>query len=114
MARSHALSDSAPRVLGAAAEEFQSVVLKEHPRPLWGVTATHAKQAFGELFTRIGSRPVVITRNDRPMAVVLTPEHYLALMRIHDEYMAAATCEAEGAPLLDENVVAGMMDGDDD
>jgi len=52
-------------------------------RDLDSVSATDAKNRFGELLHKVvyGQAPVLIERNGRPMAVLVDIEQYLALKR---------------------------------
>jgi|AntAceMinimDraft_6_1070360.scaffolds.fasta_scaffold71393_1 prevent-host-death family protein len=50
------------------------------------ITATKAKTQFAELIDLARKEPVTITRNNRPVAVVLSPEEYQALEKLDDQY----------------------------
>ena len=69
------------------------------------VTATKAKTAFAELIDTARKEPVTITRNNRPVAVVLSPEEYEHLVALDDAYWvrAAAKSEAEGSLSVEES-----------
>jgi prevent-host-death family protein len=56
------------------------------------IAATRAKTQFAELIDLARKEPVTITRNNRPVAVVLSPEEYTVL---NDTYWVQKTKEAE-------------------
>lgn len=58
------------------------------------LAATDAKQNFAELISSVLKGPVEITRNNRRVAVVLSPEEYDALQAEHDRALASRASEA--------------------
>jgi prevent-host-death family protein len=50
------------------------------------LTATEAKNRFGDLVELARAEPVTIMRNDRPVAVVLSPSEYARLTANDDAY----------------------------
>jgi PHD/YefM family antitoxin component YafN of YafNO toxin-antitoxin module len=61
--------------------EFEPVRLAELSTVFLGIAARHAKDHFGSVVERSAVQPVVVTRYDRPVAFVLSPEMYLSLVR---------------------------------
>lgn len=63
------------------------------------IPATQAKTQFAQLIDDARLAPVTITRNNRPVAIVLSPEKYELLERLDDGYWGeqAAAAEKEGA-----------------
>ena len=78
-----------------ALDSFESVTLSEHATTLLGIAAGKAKNLFGQLLERALVTPVVVTKNDRPTAIVMSPAKYLELMREHDELMTLRALEIE-------------------
>lgn len=62
------------------------------------ITATKAKNVFAELIDSARQEPVTITRNNRRVAVVLSPDEYDHLTKINDKYWGekALTAESDG------------------
>ena len=60
---------------------FEPVRLAELATVFPGVAARHAKDHFGSVVDRSASQPVIVTRYDRPVAFVVSPETYLSLVR---------------------------------
>lgn len=50
------------------------------------VTATEAKNHFGECLEGIAEAPLVITKTRRPFAVVMSHKEFLRLQAIEDNY----------------------------
>lgn len=50
------------------------------------ITATTAKNEFAALIDAARRTPITITRNNRPVAVVLSPEEYAHLEALDDAY----------------------------
>jgi len=57
--------------------------------------ATQAKTQFAEMIDQARKSPVTITRNNRPVAVVLSPEEYALLERFDDQYWGEEAKKAE-------------------
>lgn len=78
----------------------------KHPARLKTVTSSEAKNGFAELIERVArsSEPVLITRNNRPAAVVLSVEEYRQLVDAAPDPLA---------PLRERfaAIVAGMQTG---
>lgn len=55
-------------------------------------TATDAKQAFGEILMKSQREPVSVTRNGKPMAVIMSAEDFQALKQ---QALRAALIEGE-------------------
>jgi len=53
------------------------------------ITSKHAQNRFGELLDTAQREPVVITRRDRPVAVVVSRERYDMLEALEDAVWAA-------------------------
>ncbi len=53
------------------------------------ITATEAKNRFADLVDLARTEPVTITRNDRAVAVVLSPTEYARLTMSDDAYWGA-------------------------
>lgn len=60
---------------------FEPVRLAELATVFPGITARNAKDHFGSVVERSAVQPVIVTRYDRPVAFVLSPEIYLGLVR---------------------------------
>ena len=60
---------------------FEPVRLAELSTVFPGITARNAKDHFGSVVERSAIQPVIVTRYDRPVAFVLSPEAYLGLVR---------------------------------
>lgn len=78
-----------------ALDNFETVTLSEHASTLLGIAAGKAKNLFGQLLERALVTPVVVTKNDRPTAIVMSPARYLELLREHDELMTLRALEVE-------------------
>lgn len=50
------------------------------------ITATEAKNRFADLVDLARTEPITITRNDRPVAIVLSPMEYARLTASDDAY----------------------------
>jgi len=53
------------------------------------ITSKDAQNRFGELIDTAQREPVVITRRDRPVAVVISKQHYERLEAMEDALWAA-------------------------
>ena len=62
------------------------------------MTATDAKNRFGELFEQARKEPVHIQSHGRDVAVVLSPEQYAALVK------GASDMSSEVASLLEQSI----------
>ncbi|GEM_PF-4007715 len=60
---------------------FEQVRLAELSTVFPGITARNAKDHFGSVVERSAIQPVIVTRYDRPVAIVVSPETYLSLVR---------------------------------
>ncbi len=54
------------------------------------ISATDAKNHFGDLIDRTRVGPVTIEKQGRPTAIVLSPEEYARLESIEDIYVLGA------------------------
>lgn len=75
-----------------------------------GEFKTHASRVLRQL--RESQRPVVITQNGRPAAVLISPEEFDHL-REHERFVAAVQeglADAEAGRLLDSATVRRMLD----
>lgn len=93
------------RVLSPIEQDaFEPVRLAEHASTLPGIAASRAKNLFGRLMERAMAKPVVITKGDRPAAVMLSPEAYLDLLRNREELLTlkALAIETEQGYLGEE------------
>ena len=52
----------------------------------YSVTASDAKNRFAELIDSARSEPVTVTRNNRAVAVLLSPEEFTRLAALEDSY----------------------------
>ncbi len=50
------------------------------------ITATEAKNRFAEMVDLAREEPVTITRNERAVAIVLSPAEYSRLTQVEDKY----------------------------
>ncbi len=53
------------------------------------VTASQAKQAFGDLLMKSQQEPVQINKNGKPVAVLVSASRYSVLEKMHEEYLMA-------------------------
>jgi prevent-host-death family protein len=62
------------------------------------VSATEIKNRLGQFLLRVAVEPVVVEKNGRPVAVLLSWEEYEVLQRSDDHFwgQAARAAEAEG------------------
>jgi len=58
------------------------------------IPATEAKTRFAELIDAARKEPVTVTRNNRPVAVVVSPQEYEELSAIGDAYWGKRAEEA--------------------
>lgn len=59
------------------------------------ITATKAKTEFALLVDEARREPITITRNNRPVAVILSPEEYQRLYSLEDAYWGNRAIRAE-------------------
>ena len=52
------------------------------------LTSKNAQNRFGSMLDAVQKEPVTITRHDRPVAVVLSPERYAELEALEDSVWA--------------------------
>jgi antitoxin Phd len=64
------------------------------------ITATDAKNRFAELVDSSRLEPIMITRNDRPVAILVSPEEYARLMAHDDVYWAEQATKIKPADFL--------------
>jgi len=72
---------------------------------------TQASQILRQL--REQQRPVVVTQNGRPAAVLITPEEFDRLQE-HDRFLAAVQAgleDSEAGRLIDDEVLAAELNG---
>lgn len=69
------------------------------------ITATKAKTSFAELIDCARKEPVTITRNNRPVAVMVSPEEYKHFVALDDAYWGerATKAEKKGALSIEES-----------
>lgn len=99
-----------PRVLSPIEPDaFEAVRLAEHAAMFLGIAATKAKNTFGAVIERCMVRPVIVFKNDRPAAVVLSPETYLKLVHDQEELLTLKAIEAEGEGYLSADETADFF-----
>lgn len=59
------------------------------------ITATKAKTEFADLVDRARKDPITITRNNRAVAVILSPEEYHRLEQLEDSYWGEKASKVE-------------------
>ncbi len=64
------------------------------------ITATEAKNRFADLVDLARTEPITITRNDRAVAVVLSPTEYSRLMASDDAYWGEQAKKAKAGDFL--------------
>ena len=57
------------------------------------ITVTDAKNRFAELVDSSRLEPITITRNDRPVAILVSPEEYTRLVSAEDAYWGRLAAE---------------------
>ena len=67
------------------------------------IPATQAKTAFAEMIDAARKEPVTITRNNRPVAIVISPEEYERFEMLDDAYWGERAKEAGEGGYLDVN-----------
>ncbi len=64
------------------------------------ITATEAKNRFADLVDQARTEPITITRNDRAVAIVLSPTEYARLTASDDAYWGAQAEKASAGDFL--------------
>ncbi len=64
------------------------------------IPATEAKTKFAELIDAARNEPVTVTRNSKPVAVVISPEDYERLSAVDDAYWGNKATQAKKAGFL--------------
>lgn len=64
------------------------------------LTATDAKNRFAELVDLARIEPITITRNDRAVAIVLSPAEYSRLTASDDAYWGELASQTKSSDLL--------------
>jgi antitoxin Phd len=64
------------------------------------ITATEAKNRFADLVDLARTEPVTITRNDRAVAIMLSPAEYAKLVASDDAYWGEQAKKAKAGDLL--------------
>lgn len=77
---------------------------------MYKVNATDAKNKFGLLIDTAKREPVVIEKNGRPAAYVLSPEEYSKLSEIEDKYWEYRAIMAEKEGFLSEKRSKDFLD----
>ena len=72
------------------------------------VTASDAKQAFGDLLLKSQQEPVRINKNGKPVAVMVSATRYEFLEKVHEQYLSAAIQEG-----LDDVAAGRVHDAED-
>ncbi len=73
---------------------------------------TRASQIFRQLHDE--QRPVVVTQNGKPAAVLITPEEFDRLQE-HDRFLAAVQeglADSEAGRLIDDDVLSAELDAE--
>ena len=73
------------------------------------IPATKAKTAFAELLDFARMEPVTVTRNNRAVAVVLSPEEYARLVAHDDKYWGEEAKKAAKKGLLGERKSSAFL-----
>ncbi len=68
------------------------------------IPATKAKTLFGELIEQAKKAPVTVTRNNRPVAVVLSPEQFEKLTKADGKHRFTKAEMFNGATFKSKNV----------
>lgn len=87
------------RVLSPVEQDaFEPVQMRELMGTFIGIAASKAKNLFGSLIERSAAQPVILVKNDRPSAIVVSPETFIAYRREHEELITlrAMLAEREG------------------
>jgi prevent-host-death family protein len=74
-------------------------------QPLQKLAASEAKTHFGELLDSARDAPVVITKNNRPVAVVLSFKEFDELERNRDDLLLRLALEEEAKGMADRTEV---------
>ncbi len=67
------------------------------------ITATEAKNRFADLVDTARTQPVTITRNDRAVAVMVSPSEYSRLLASDDVYWGEQAKNAKKEAFLSSN-----------
>lgn len=78
------------------------------------VSATEVKNRLGQYLARVAVEPVVIEKNGRPVAVVLSYEEYELLQQSDDRYWGEAARRAAGEGFLGHEESLARLQRDDD
>lgn len=73
------------------------------------ITATEAKNRFAELVDLARIEPVTITRNDRAVAIVLSPTEYSRLLQTDDTYWGELANKAKDSEFLTTDKSASYL-----
>ena len=89
------------RVLAPIEQDaFEPIRLAEVATSFLGIAASKAKNLFGSVIERAASQPIVVVKNDRPSAFVISPKAYLSLVRDREELLTLRAIEAEKSGYL--------------
>ena len=75
------------------------------------LTSKDAQNKFGAMLDKAQREPVTITRRDRPVAVVMSPERYAELEALEDSFWAARAKRAAKKGFLGREKTAEFMTG---
>ncbi len=64
------------------------------------ITATEAKNRFADLVDLARTEPITITRNDRAVAVILSPAEYAKLLASDDAYWGEQAKKTKASDFL--------------
>lgn len=67
------------------------------------ITATQAKNRFADLVDLARNEPVTITRNDRVIAIVMSPAEYARLTASDDAYWGEQAKQVRGRDFVSPN-----------
>lgn len=76
-------------------------------------TANQAKTHFGELLDRTQREPVQITRRNRVIGVLVSPDDYQAMRRFYADRLRATLKETASRAGLTEQQAAALIADDD-
>jgi prevent-host-death family protein len=92
-------------------------ITKIHTMTDKSITATEAKNRFADLVDMARTEPVTITRNDRAVAIVLSPTEYARLMASDDAYWGEQAKRLNADDFLSvresQNILNSMLNASD-
>ena len=73
------------------------------------ITANEAKQSFGQVMETAQREPVLIRKHNRPAAVILSPQEYDRIRKIHlNEF--TAICDSASAKAKKEGLTSRILE----